>query len=247
MKRKKECSLIDLATLYLSYIFNKITLIIFLVSLLFIILSLLFLCNPFLDLNEYIINPESYHQNYFHQGLFILSIFNGIIVSTLVILLSIQSNSFDSLFIGRMKRIRISLSKLIVISVIFLLLALFEFFILYLYPILIFPNYKIEYIDLRVIYYLLLSLLFSYTLSNLLSTIISSIFIPMVLLFIDLVKGVLISSFKDLNHVMSYILPILNYENGLVSSSSMIVTFLWISFFTILYILIYNIKDIKIN
>lgn len=247
MKRKKECSLIDLASLYLSYIFNKITLIIFLVSLIFIILSLLFLCNPFLEIEEYVLNPDSYHLNYFRQGLFILSIFNGIIVSTLVILLSIQSNSFDALFIGRMKRIRISLSKLIVIGVIFILLALFEFFILYLYPILIFPNYKIDFIDLRVVYYLLFSLLFSYTLSNLLCTLIPSIFIPMVLLFIDLVKGVLISSFKDLNYILSYILPILNYENGFITSNSMIVTALWISFFIILYILIYNIKDIKIN
>ena len=107
MKRKKECSIIDLSTLYLSYIFNKITLIIFLVAIIFIVLALLFLANPNLDLEEYILNPSSFHQNYFVQSLFILEIFNGIIIQTLVILLSIQSNSFDALFIGRMKRIRI--------------------------------------------------------------------------------------------------------------------------------------------
>ena len=247
MKRKKECSLIDLATLYLSYIFNKITLIIFCIALLFIVLSLLFLANPFLDIEEYILNPEAFHQNYFKEGLFILEIFNGIIIATLVILLSIQSNSFDALFIGRMKRIRISLSKIIVISVILLFLSLFEFFILYLYPILIFRDYVIQIVDIRVIGYFYLSSLFTYTLSNLLCNLVQSIFIPMIVLFLDLVKGIIASSFKDMNYVLSYILPILNYEKGSVYSESVFVSILWIGFFILLYIFIYNIKDIKIS
>ena len=245
MKRKKEMNSLKLSFLYLDYIFNLVTIIIFSIAIIFLVLSLLFLANPLLDIQEYLKNSESFHKNYFDQAILILQIFNGVLVTTIVILLMIQSQSFDALFIGSNKRIKISVAKIITGIILFLTLALIEFIILYFYPLVIFKNFKLGVKDLLTILYLFLCMSFSYFFSIFLTNIIQSIFIPMICLFLALAKNIITSTFSDIKEVISLLLPILSYDEGLKLNSCFILP-LWIVFFITIYIFVYNIKDIKI-
>ena len=100
MRRKEGRKWINLISLYLNYVFQKSTIIIFLVSILFMILALIIIINPNFDMDLYKINPASFHEKYFMQSLFVLSIFNGILVTTISIIYMLQSNSFDALFLS---------------------------------------------------------------------------------------------------------------------------------------------------
>lgn len=246
MKRKKEMTSYKLSFLYLDYIFNKITIIIFSLGILFIIVSLLFIANPNLDLNDYLKNSLGYHNAYFVEALIVLSLFNSVIITTVVILLMIQSNSFDVLFIGTNKRIKISLAKVITGPILFLVMSLIEFIILYIYPILIFKNYQIEFYDLLTIIYLFLSMSFTYFFEVFLTNLISSIFIPMICLFLSLVKLVMTQAFNNIKDILSYIIPIIEYDEHYILNS-IYVTPLWLVFFITIFIFTYNIKDIKLS
>ena len=246
MKKRRKINIFNLSFLYMNYIFNIVSIIIFLISLILIVLSLLYLANPNLDLASYIVNPSSYHKQYFHQAIFILSIFNSIIITCIVIILIKESESFDSLFIASSKRIDISISKIISSFIIIVILSTFEFVILYLYPLLIFKDFKIEYSDLNVIIYLILQMSFLLYFEMMLTNLIVSIFIPMTCLFLNIVKDIFASTFKSLMDTLELFLPILKYENNHIRLESLYVIPLWLMFFLMVYIFSYNIKDINI-
>ena len=246
MKKRKRISILNLSSLYLNYIFNIVSIIIFIISLLLIILSLLFLANPNLDIKDYIINPESYHKQYFIQALLILEIFNSIIITSIVIILIKESQSFDSLFLGGNKRFDISISKIVSSSIVIILLAFFEFIILYLYPVLIFKDFKLEYNDLETLLYLILQMSFLLYFEMMLTNIIVSIFIPMTCLLLNLIKNIITSTFSNVMNLFEQFIPILKYENNHIELKSLYAIPMWLFLFIMSYIFIYNIKDIKI-
>ena len=113
MKKRKGKQLVSLISLYLNYAFQKSTVIIFSISLVLMVLALVFIANPKFDLELYMINPSTFHESYFTKSIFVLNVFNGILISTIVILLFLLSNSFDSLFLSHIKRSFLITSKIL--------------------------------------------------------------------------------------------------------------------------------------
>ena len=139
-ERKKNYK--ALFSLYLSFILNKRTIIAILISLSFLIGSLWFISNVEEE-TEYLANPLSFHQAYFNLALLIIGILNGIIISFLVLNVSINSLSFDLLFVSYIKRTRLSLIKLLTILIIIFMLLTFEFAIIVLISLIKFSMFKI--------------------------------------------------------------------------------------------------------
>ena len=97
MRKEKSSNLINLIKLYLSYLFQKTTIIIFSISLLLIFLIILYISNLDLDINLYLQVYDDIHLNYFTQSFFIIQLFNSIIIATITISLTINSTTFDTL------------------------------------------------------------------------------------------------------------------------------------------------------
>lgn len=244
MRRRKKLG--NLLTLYLNFVFQKSTIILFSISLLLMTLALFFIANPWLDIEKYKLEPMAFHLNYFQEALLVLEIFNTILVTTVVIVLILNSISFDSLFISYTKREVIAFAKVLSSFILFLLLSLFEFIILYLYPLLIYPDFKIEIRDLLTIGILFLSMGFTYSISLVVTTLIQTIFPPMLILFISLIKSVLVSSFSSVKNVLKELIPIPLFQDGYVIMNSIFVIPVFLFIFILIYIFLYNIKDIKI-
>ena len=246
MRRKEGRKWINLISLYLNYVFQKSTVIIFLVSILFMILALIIIINPNFDMDLYKINPASFHEKYFMQSLFVLSIFNGILVTTISIIYMLQSNSFDALFLSYTKRSMLCISKIIAAGILFLLLAIFEFVLLYGLPLFLYPSFKMDPKALLTIAYIFSSMLFDFALSIVLVVLIPNIFSPMVILFLAIVKNMLTTSFLWVKDIGGEILPILCYKDGYISMQSIYITPIFSLLLFLVYFSIYNIKDIKI-
>ena len=161
MRRKEGRKWMNLISLYLNYVFQKSTVIIFFVSILFMILAFIIIINPNFDMDLYKINPESFHEKYFMQSLFVLSIFNGILVTTISIIYMLQSNSFDALFLSYTKRSMLCISKIIASSILFLLLSIFEFVLLYGLPLILYPSFKMDGKALLTVAYIFSAMLFT--------------------------------------------------------------------------------------
>ena len=115
---RNKYKLNSLISLYISYIFQKGTIIIFSISLLLMLVFLILISNPWMNNTTYLLSSKDIHKAYLEQGIFIIQVFNSVIIAILVIQLFINSNSFDTLFISYAKRKNIVYMKLISILII---------------------------------------------------------------------------------------------------------------------------------
>ena len=100
MKKEKSQSLICLTKLYFSYLFQKATIIVFSISLLLILGIVILISNPFSSSSEYLYNYNEIHTLFLAQSLFVIQLFNSVIITTIALSLTINSKSFDSLFLS---------------------------------------------------------------------------------------------------------------------------------------------------
>lgn len=247
MKRREEKRIISLTSLYLNYTFQKSTIIVFSLSLVFMIVALIVIANPMYDKDSYLLDPKAFHQVYFNGALFVISLFNGIIITTISILLFLQSNSFDALFLPNTKRSMLLSSKVFSSIILFILLSLFEFILLYGIPLFLYSTYKMDYSCLLSILYLFLGMVFDFSISIILSILVPTIFSPMIVLFISIVKNMISTTFTSIKEVLSQILPLILYNGTIVVMPSAYIIPIFSLLFLFIYYLLYNIKDIKIS
>lgn len=243
---KKNYKLKSLIELYISYIFQKGTLIIFGISILLMLIFVILVSNPFLENQQYLLSAKDIHRGYFEQALFIIQVFNTVILSTIVIQIIINSTSFDALFISYVNRKNIAYSKIISLFIVLSLLILFEVLILYLVPIFRFSLYKPEIGDLVIIFYLAISIVFEIMISILFTTAFKSIFMPMALLFTSIILKA-ISSIGNLREILSYIIPMIYLDDmrAKLELKTIIISLVISLIAGILYLYIYKRRDLK--
>ena len=242
---KNKYNIKSLINLYISYIFQKGTIIILIGSLLLMTLFLVIVSNPWLPNTDYLLSYKDIHRGYLEQGIFIIQVFNSVIISAIVIQIIINSNSFDTLFISYIPRKNIVIVKLLSLLIILLALILFEVLILFIIPLFRYSMYKMEIENIIIIPYLLICITFELSISILLSIIFQSIFIPMTVLFTSVIIKV-ISSIKGIKEILSYFIPIIYIDNmnSKLDIKAMLVGILLSILFLFIYYRIYKYKDI---
>ncbi len=241
----KKNNIIKLTSLYLNFTFQKVTIIIFSLSLILMTIFMFIISNPWITNEEYLLNYEGFHDNYFRLSLLIIEIFNGIIIASFIITLIINANSFDLLFISNNKRMYLSISKIITLVLILFALSLFEFIILNVVALTKYSLYKININSILILLFIFLSMVFEAGLSMLLTTLVNSIFIPMIVLFVGIIIRLLSSSFPKIEEITSNIFPIINISSNDIVFNSYLVTPILSILFYIIYVFYYNIKDLK--
>lgn len=245
MRKRKEHSLIKLIELYINYIFNRTTIIVLLISFILMILFLFVISDVKLDLSLYQQMPLEIHNNYFKQAIFILSLFNGVINTSIVITLSTNSEMFDRLFISYTTRKKICIAKLFAYLISIVLVILIEALILYFIPLMMYPSFIIDINIVFLLLYLLLQVILECVISMVLVTMVSNIFIPMIVMFIFTVFRIICNNFSIVLESMSLYFPVIEVENGKCMMNSVAFIPMYIVFFIIFYILIYEIKDLS--
>ena len=245
MKKEKNSNLIDLTRLYLGFLFQKATIIIFSISLLLIFLIILYISNIDLDMNVYLQSYTDIHLTYFTQSFFIIQLFNSIIIATITISLTINSTTFDTLFISHTSRIRICVSKILATSLVLFLLSLYEILIIMVIPLIRYPMFKITSSMYLSIIFLFLSTVVETILSFLISTALPYIFIPMIYMFISIVIKLLANNHTDFKDVIGKVIPMVSISYKNIYCDAIGLAPVWIVLFMLLYISIYCIKDIK--
>ncbi len=246
MEKKKNYKISSLISLYLNYIFQKTTLIVLLISLILMVTILFVIANPSLKETDYLLGFKDIHNSYFEQSLFVIQVFNCIIITTLVITIIINSISFDSLFVSYVPRYAICISKVCALIIVVLGIILFEVLVLYLIPLLKYDLYKTEISDLSLIGSLMLITLFELMLEICISTIIPTIFIPMSLLFLFVIAKSLMHSMNKIKNILSTFIPVIDYSSNAFLSNGVLVGIIWIILLSFLYFSVYNVKDLKI-
>ena len=241
----KKNNIIKLSSLYLNFSFQKVTIIIFSLSLILMTTFMFIISNPWITNEEYLLNYEGFHDNYFRLSLLIIEIFNGIIIASFIITLIINANSFDFLFISNNKRMYLSISKIITLLLILFALTLFEFIILNVVALTRYSLYKININSILILLFIFLSMIFEAGLSMLLTTLVNSIFIPMIILFVGIIIRLLSSSFPKIEEITSKIFPIINISGTDIIFNSYLTTPILSILFYIIYVFYYNIKDLK--
>ncbi|MBQ3253529.1 MAG: hypothetical protein IJA65_03145 [Acholeplasmatales bacterium] len=247
MKKEKGHNLLSLVSLYTGYTFQKLTLIIFIMSLVLMTGFLVLLSNPNISMDIYYNSSDDIHINYLSQGTFIIQLFNSIIIATMTISLIINAITFDSLFISYTSRNKIAISKVIVVLVIMLLLTLFETLILHFIPVLVYSKYQIDIKDILGFLYL-----YSYTIieaffSILVTMILPSVITPMISIFMFIVVRLLSNNITDVKNITKQILPIIEVNSSKLVCETIYLAPIWCILIVLLYISIYNIKDLKQN
>ncbi len=245
MEKKKNYRMTSLVSLYLNYIFQKTTLIILLISLLLMVTILIIIANPSLSQTDYLMGYKDIHNSYFEQALFVIQVFNSIIVTTVVITVIINSISFDSLFVSYVPRYVICIAKILAITIIIFGITLFEVAIVYLVPLLKYDLYKTNIGDLKLILYLLLTTFFELMVEICVSTIIPVIFVPMSFLFVFVILKSLMHSMNKFKNIISSFIPVIETSNSIYSLSGLLVGIIWILILSFMYFSIYNVKDLK--
>ncbi len=241
----KKNNIIKLSSLYLNFSFQKVTIIVFSLSLILMTTFMFIISNPWITNEEYLLNYEGFHDNYFRLSLLIIEIFNGIIIASFIITLIINANSFDFLFISNNKRMYLSISKIITLLLILFALTLFEFIILNVVALARYSLYKININSILILLFIFLSMIFEAGLSMLLTTLVNSIFIPMIILFVGIIIRLLSSSFPKIEEITSKIFPIINISGTDIIFNSYLATPILSILFYIIYVFYYNIKDLK--
>ena len=98
-KREEKTNFISMCSLYNSFILQKNTIIILLITLLLFGVGLYFFSNPGFLIEDYLKAKADFHLAYFSQGLFIIQILNSIIIVSLCYNYSIKSTNFDVIFL----------------------------------------------------------------------------------------------------------------------------------------------------
>ncbi len=245
MKKEKNTSLINLIKLYLGFLFQKATLIIFSISLLFIFIIILYISNIDLDMNVYLLSYEDIHFNYFTQAFFIIQLFNSVMIATITISLTINSNTFDTLFISHTSRIRICASKILCSAIVLFLLNLYEIILIMVIPLIRYPMFKLTSDMYLSFIYLFLSTLVETIISFLISTALPYIFIPMIYMFISIVIKLLSNNITDFKEVISKVIPMVSISYKKIYCDALVLAPIWIILFMLLYISVYCIKDLK--
>ncbi|MCR5647412.1 MAG: hypothetical protein K6F81_03940 [Acholeplasmatales bacterium] len=244
--KKKNYKITSLISLYLNYIFQKTTLIVLLISLFLMITILVVIANPSLSDTDYLLGFKDIHNAYFEQSLFVIQVFNSIIVTTVVITIIINSISFDSLFVSYVPRYIICISKLCAILIIMFGIILFEVMIVYLIPLLKYDLYRTSIENFSLLGYLLLTTFFELMLEVFLSTLIPTIFVPMSFLFIFIVMKAIMHSLNRVKDIISSFIPVIETSDSIYTSNGILVGMIWIILLSFLYFSIYNVKDLKI-
>lgn len=243
--KKKNYKMRSLISLYLNYIFQKTTLIVLGLSLLLMVVIMIIIANPSLSEVDYLLGYKDIHNSYFEQALFVIQVFNSIIVTTVVITIIINSISFDSLFVSYVPRYAICIAKIIAITTIILAINLFEVIVIYLIPLLKYDLYKTNISDMTLVFYLLLTTFFELMLEVCLSTLIPVIFVPMSFLFIFIVMKSLMHSMNKVKNIISAFIPVIETSGSSFTTNGVLVGLIWIIVLAFMYFSIYNVKDLK--
>ncbi|MGM9970493.1 MAG: hypothetical protein ACI35S_08885 [Anaeroplasma sp.] len=242
MKKEKKSN--SLVLLYINYIFQKTTIIILFVSLVLISFFLIISTNPWTDNNDYLLYYNEIHSSYLMFGLFIVQIFNSIIISSITISLTGLSTQFDYLFVSYTPRTMICLSKIAAMTIIFIFLTIIEVIIMFLIGLAIYTNFTISICDFKVILYLIISEMFEGVFSIFMNTLFTSIITPLIVTFLFIIERLLCNNFYKINELISKIFPIINIKNNEFICESFYTGLIWILLVLLFYITVYNIKDL---
>ncbi len=211
MKKIKE--LLRLIKLYLAYHMNKITFIILGIVLLIWCFVLIINANIPLEMDNYILSPNLYHNNYLEQSIFFLSIIDGVFVSFLIGIELSSISLFDPMFVPYTKRNKIVFSKIFVNFIILFIIITFQILLLFLIGVLVFPDYSINNKEFLLIFKILLPLIELLLIGEALSVIFNSYFIS-ILIFIIHILTIIISKVEKVSNILSLIIPQIKLING---------------------------------
>lgn len=247
MKRRNKYNGLSLVDLYLGYIFQKSTIIIFSIAILVMIGLGIVASNPGYNKIDYALGSDDFHNLYLNQMILYIQIFNCIISATLAINLAIQAISFDTMFASYISRRRICLAKLMAVILVQLLIIIIEIIIVYSIGLLVYPNFKIDITAIKSLTNLISSSLFNSILNILFTTIIPIIFIPMILLLINIVILILCNNYGNIYSIMCNLIPLLKAEitNNTFVLEAPIIKIILVILLGFIYISIYEIKDLK--
>ncbi|MBR3618067.1 MAG: hypothetical protein IKN46_05255, partial [Acholeplasmatales bacterium] len=129
--------------------------------------------------------------------------------------------------------------------IVLIFLNVYEVLLLVIVPLIRYPLYKIS--DQTILYfiYLYISTITETITSFLISTAIPIIIAPMILMFISIVIKLLSNNFTIFKDFTSKIIPIINVNERGISLDSLMVIPIWIVLFSLLYLSIYYVKDLK--
>lgn len=242
MKKRRETS--SLISLYFCLVFQKSTIFILFLGILLTATSLIIIANPFLDNTIYQESFSDIQKSYLTQSIFIIELFNSIILIALIIAININSSSFDFLFLSYISRTKICLSKIITIILIDFLITLINSIVLYAIPLILYDKFTFSTDLLILSCYLFLIFVFESSISLFFSTLIPSIFIPIIVSFISIIVRVLSMNFTKINKYINNYLPIIKIGKK-IACEAYISTLIWLFILFLLYICVYSIKDLK--
>lgn len=243
MKKRGE-ALRTLVSLNLALIFQKTTIIIYLIGITITGVCLFFIANPFMEDFTYLAGSNDIHISYFNQSLFIIELFNSIILIAIIINISISSNSFDSLFISYTKRGKIIIAKILALAIINLIIIALDSILLFGIPLILYSNYGLSIESLKMIGFLYLLIFFESSIAMMLSGIIQSIFIPILVSFTAVVFRVMCMNFTIINNTLKSYIPIIKIST-IVTCDAFIPAIIWSILTLIIYSSVYSIKDIR--
>lgn len=248
MKEKEKLKNNSLLNLYFSYLFQKGTIIVIGLCLLFTF-GFIFLCtNPQASNDEYLEASNEFHKIYFSQSLLIIMIQNSIIISSFVLQLTIFSSGFDCLFLSHVSRRKICFFKLLCISISLLILCIIEALMIISIGILRFPLLKLTYIHFVNFWYIYVGMIFEAMFSIFLITLIPVILTPLSVVLLSIVVKILCNNMENLVEKLSLVIPIVELDSKslVYTANNILLSILWIFLLGILYISVYNVKDLKI-
>lgn len=247
MKKRKKIRYSSLIDLYIGYMFQKSSIIILLVSVFVMGVCAYFISNPWMEEVEYLASYKDYHQCYFSQLLLIVQIFNCIICTTLVIILSLNSHSFDILFTSHISRKRICICKILSLMLIILIIAIVEVLIIYGVGLLRYSRLEINYTILCSLTNITISMLWYTLIVIVVTTIFPIMFTPMFVLLGNIIIIILCNNYDVLSDSLGGFMPILrlNTDYNLYLSNNQAVACALVFLLVLLYVSIYDIKDLK--
>ncbi len=236
---------INIYNLYFRYLFNKIIIASIFISFMILNIILIFTIRNSKQYPDYLYNSLIIHQNYINISYLIINIFNIIIITLISIIYNIKANNFDILFISRLKKTKIYITKLINTIFIILIISLIEFLNINLIGLLFYKEFVIELIDIMNLFQIFMSMLLFYLISMLFTLLINNIIIPLLFMFILISFRILINNIEKIQKISIKILPIINYKGNIYDQTGTFLSLIWIFLLIILTFLVYNIKDLK--
>lgn len=248
MKKRSGCKRTVLFSLYTGFIFQKMTVWILLASVFLMAVGLLLCANPWLDKSDYLTASADFHLLYFRQALFLIQIFNSVILSALIGNIMLQAAGFDILFLSFIPRRSICGIKLLALLVLFFLLCFFEAVFTVGIAFLRYPEFRTDALLLASFAYVLLAGMYEASLASVLTVLWNSVFTPTLTLFLFLSLKVIGNNTPLLGERLSVVLPYLriNTRTLRVELLNPVLIGIWILFYTLLYIQLYMMKDVKV-